>query len=62
MQLKDIKTLITSGTILVAVALYMIFGNPPPEKSEGNGDAQSNAIISIEEAQQITGNKAIPVD
>ena len=62
MQLRDIKTLITSGTILVAVALYMIFGNPPPEKSEGNGDAQSEAIISLEEAQQITGNTAIPVD
>ncbi|MGM9946152.1 MAG: thermonuclease family protein [Lysinibacillus sp.] len=62
MQLKDIKTLITSGTILLAVALYMVFGNPPPEKNEGNGDSQSEAIISLEEAQQITGNTAIPVD
>ena len=62
MQLKDIKTLITSGTILVALALYMIFGNPPPEKSEGNENSQSEAIISLEEAQQITGNTAIPVD
>ena len=62
MQLKDIKTLITSGTILLALALYMIFGNPPPEKNEGNDDSQRDAIISLEEAQQITGNKAIPVD
>lgn len=62
MQLKDIKTLITSGTILVALALYMIFGNPPPEKSEGNEGSQSEVIIPLEEAQQITGNTAIPVD
>ncbi|EON73492.1 hypothetical protein H131_05863 [Lysinibacillus sphaericus OT4b.31] len=26
---QDIKTLITSGTIIVAVALYMIFGRTP---------------------------------
>ena len=62
MQLKDIKTLITSGTILVALALYMIFGNPPPEKNDGNDDLQRETIISLEEAQQITGNTAIPVD
>ena len=30
--MQDIKTLITSGTILLAVALYMIFSDAPPEK------------------------------
>ena len=44
MKLKDIKTLITSGTILVAVALYMIFGNPPPEKEETAESVNQNAV------------------
>lgn len=73
MKLKDIKTLITSGTVLLALALYMIFGNPPPEKDETgqekqtesalNGSAEeSSAIIPLEEAEKVTGNKAVAVE
>lgn len=74
MKLKDIKTLITSGTILLALALYMIFGNPPPEKDEAGeekpqtetpsqGSAEErSAFISLEEAEKITGNKAAAVE
>lgn len=72
MKLKDIKTLITSGTILVALALYMIFGSPPPEKEEAdqekqigavsNGSVEEHAaVISLEEAENITGKKAVEV-
>lgn len=72
MKLKDIKTLITSGTILVALALYMIFGDPPPEKEESAEENQtgtvsnsaveeSTAVISLEEAEKITGKEAAAV-
>ena len=74
MKLKDIKTLITSGTILMAVALYMIFGNPPPEKDEVAEDVKQNesvqesgaeeapVAIPLEEAEKVTGNEAVVVD
>ena len=74
MKLKDIKTLITSGTILMAVALYMIFGNPPPEKDEVAEDVKQNesvqesgaeeapVAIPLEEAEKVTGNEAVAVD
>lgn len=74
MKLKDIKTLITSGTVLLALALYMIFGNPPPEKDEAEQEKQqtesalngsveeSSAIIPLEEAEKVTGNKAVAVE
>ena len=74
MKLKDIKTLITSGTILMAVALYMIFGNPPPEKdgtaeNEKQTEAlpesvteQKSAAIPLAVAEGITGNKAVAVE
>ncbi|WP_413365055.1 thermonuclease family protein [Lysinibacillus sp. 3P01SB] len=73
MKLKDIKTLITSGTVLLALALYMIFGNPPPEKDEKGQEKQtesalngsveeSSAIIPLEEAEKVTGNKAVAVE
>ncbi|MFF5996953.1 thermonuclease family protein [Lysinibacillus sp. KU-BSD001] len=59
MKLQDIKTLITSGTVLVALALYMIFGDKPPEKVE---DIQSSVLIPLEQAEQITGNTPLAVD
>lgn len=34
MKAKDIKTLITSSTIIIAVALYLIFGPEPPTEEE----------------------------
>ena len=34
MKLSDVKTLITSGTIILAVALYLIFSDDPKDKTE----------------------------
>ncbi|MGM9949352.1 MAG: thermonuclease family protein [Lysinibacillus sp.] len=74
MKMRDIKTLITSGTILLAVALYMIFGNPPPEKDEAaedvqqteslqeSGAQQESVAIPLEEAEKVTGNEAVAVE
>lgn len=74
MKLKDIKTLITSGTILLALGLYMVFGNPPPKKEEVEKEqqqtestskdsvAEHSAIISLQEAEQVTGKKAETVE
>ncbi|WP_042471285.1 thermonuclease family protein [Bacillus ndiopicus] len=73
MKPSDIKTLITSGTIILAVALYLIFSPDPKDKpvdenittqQEENKIGQENeqqsavaASISIQYAQQATGNK-----
>lgn len=42
MKLKDIKTLITSGTVLLALALYMIFGNPPRKRMKQDKRSRQN--------------------
>lgn len=59
--MQDIKTLITSGTILLAVALYMIFGRSPAEEKDATSTDQ-NGIISIEQVEEKTGNKRFTVD
>lgn len=61
MKMQDIKTLITSGTVILAVALYMIFGRTPAEEKEiTTSDQQS--IISIGDVEEKTGNERFPVD
>ena len=47
MKLKDIKTLITSGTIIMAVALYMIFSEPADEKASTNSSTDNTALETI---------------
>lgn len=59
--MQDIKTLITSGTIILAVALYMIFGRSPAEEKDATSTDQ-NGIISIEQVEEKTGNKRFTVD
>lgn len=59
--MQDIKTLITSGTIILAVALYMIFGRSPAEEKDVTSTDQ-NGIISIEQVEEKTGNKRFTVD
>lgn len=61
MKMQDIKTLITSGTIILAVALYMIFGRSPAEEKDVTSTDQ-NGIISIEQVEEKTGNKRFTVD
>ncbi|MEO4054280.1 thermonuclease family protein [Solibacillus sp. CAU 1738] len=67
MKLQDIKTLITSGTILLGLALYFIFADPPPKKVEdtpyqieqGTATEQTTSEVKIpaEYAKQATGNE-----
>lgn len=61
MKMQDIKTLITSGTIILAVALYMIFGRSLAEEKDVTSTDQ-NGIISIEQVEEKTGNKRFTVD
>lgn len=43
MKLKDVKTLITSGTIILAVALYLIFSEP-----KENAEQTASTVITEE--------------
>lgn len=58
MKMRDIKTLITSGTIILAVALYMIFGSPPAEEKQ----TEQPGIVSIADVEEQTGNERFTVD
>ncbi|MEA0561774.1 thermonuclease family protein [Lysinibacillus irui] len=61
MKMQDVKTLITSGTIILAVALYMIFGRAPAEEKDTK-TATDQGIISIEQVEEETGNKRFEID
>lgn len=61
MKMQDVKTLITSGTIILAVALYMIFGRAPAEEKDTK-TAIDQGIISIEQVEEETGNKRFEID
>ncbi len=68
---RDIKTLITSGTVIIAVGLYLLFGNKPPTEEEyakqqaeqqtaqqSEEAASSETSISLQAAEEATGNTA----
>lgn len=65
MELKDIKTLITSGTIILAVGLYLIFNEPKQEAEQVDSPAiteQNNSYtITPELAVDKTGKKLVDV-
>lgn len=61
MKMQDIKTLITSGTIILAVALYMIFGRAPADENETTNSNQQG-VISISEVEEKTGNERFTVE
>ena len=61
MKMQDIKTLITSGTIILAVVLYMIFGRSPAKEKDTTSTNQ-DSTISIEQVEEKTGNKRFDVD
>ncbi|WP_341301706.1 thermonuclease family protein [Lysinibacillus sp. FSL H8-0500] len=60
MKMQDIKTLITSGTIILAVALYMIFGKTSTEE-DAKTTTEQQGIIAIEQVEEETGNKRFEV-
>ncbi|MEK4424203.1 thermonuclease family protein [Solibacillus sp. FSL K6-1523] len=70
MKLKDIKTLITSGTIILAVGLYLVFAKPTDEQPPTNDGAQNNIVsqeqkhysITPELAMNETGKQLIDVE
>ncbi|KOS66747.1 hypothetical protein AEA09_18640 [Lysinibacillus contaminans] len=53
--------MITSGTVILAVALYMIFGRTPTEENEITISNQQS-IISIANVEERTGNERFPGD
>ncbi|MCM0626463.1 thermonuclease family protein [Lysinibacillus sp. OL1_EC] len=62
MKMQDIKTLITSGTIILAVALYMIFGRSPAEDQDTKSVTDQQGTITIEQVEEKTGNKRFEID
>lgn len=65
MELKDIKTLITSGTIILAVGLYLIFNEPKQDAEQVDSPAiteQNNSYtITPEMAVDKTGKQLVDV-
>lgn len=56
MNLKDIKTLITSGTIILAVGLYLVFSEPKDETE------QSSSTVITEETVAYTITPELAMD
>ena len=59
MKAKDIKTLITSGTIILAASLYMIFREEPEDSVKEQFtvvEQTSTTVITPQYAQNTTGN------
>ncbi|SOB91808.1 micrococcal nuclease [Ureibacillus xyleni] len=54
MKAADIKTIITSGTVILAVVLYLVFNNSSKEPEQSN-----NYQITPELATEATGNDLI---
>ena len=72
MKMEDIKTLITSGVIILAVTLYLIFkpegsvtdvlNSTPENPQEIIEQAKSNQVITLEDAEKATGKTAKAVE
>lgn len=72
MKMQDIKTLITSGSIIIAVILYLIFkpedsvlemvNDTPKDPQEVIEHTQANQVVTLEDAEQATGEKAKPIE
>ena len=71
MKLEDIKTLITSGVIIIAVALYLIFKPEDSVTNNMNSSStvdpvevmkQAEAVITLEDAEKATGEVAQPIE
>ncbi len=55
MSLSDIRTIITSGTFILAVVLYLIFVNGT--KKDETVVPKSDAVITSSYAEEVTGNQ-----
>ncbi|GLC87711.1 thermonuclease family protein [Lysinibacillus piscis] len=47
MKMQDVKTLITSGTIIIAVALYMIFSGPSEKEKDDTTTDNSQQLENV---------------
>ena len=65
MKLKDVKTLITSGTIIIAVGLYLAFSEPKKNTEQTTSPAITDQNIeyklTTDVAMDKTGNQLIDV-
>lgn len=59
MKLKDIKTLITSGSIILAVGLYLVFAKPTNEQPPTNDNIQYDSVTQEEKHYRITPELAM---
>ncbi|MER2000135.1 MAG: thermonuclease family protein [Lysinibacillus sp.] len=72
MKLQDIKTLITSGVIILAVGLYLIFkpegsvldvlNDTAPDPQEVIENTKVNQVVTLADAEQAIGKKAQSVE
>lgn len=59
MQMKDVKTLISSGAIIIAFVLYMVFS---PDEDKTTKTETTDVIVTAEEAVALTGNELQQVE
>lgn len=60
MSIVDVKTLITSGTIIIAVALYFIFSNTASK--ENTVEKDTDYLITPQYAKKATGNELLKLE
>ncbi|MEK9197575.1 thermonuclease family protein [Ureibacillus sp. 179-F W5.1 NHS] len=60
MSIVDVKTLITSGTIIIAVALYFIFSNTASK--ENTVEKDTDYLITPQYAKKATGNELVKAE
>lgn len=62
MSMLDVKTLISSGTIILAVVLYLLFSNSGNPTNEATIDTDEGYKITPQYAVEATGNQLMEVD
>ena len=72
MKLQDIKTLISSGVIIIAVGLYLIFkpedsvdnalNTTPQDPQEVIEEVKQNQVITLADAEKVTGQTAQSIE
>lgn len=60
MSIVDVKTFITSGTIIIAVALYFIFSNTASK--ENTIEKDTDYLITPQYAKKATGNELVKAE
>nr|WP_106783876.1 thermonuclease family protein [Lysinibacillus timonensis] len=62
MELNDIRTILTSGIIIVAVVLYLVFNNMMNKESADTTTYSNQTIITTDYAENVTGNQLIEAE